>query len=150
MKGFALTLDLPVLWGDMDALRHVNNARYFNWFETARIAYLDRLRAASPWAGAGPTGFGEVGPILASTSCDYLRPVVYPGDVQVGVRVREIGNSSMKMEYEVARADAPADVCARGTSVVVLVRYATLEKVRVPDEVRAAIAALEKGAEAGR
>ena len=145
MKGYALTLDIPVLWGDMDALRHVNNARYFAWFETVRIAYLDRLRAAFPGAGAGPTGLGEVGPILASTSCDYLRPVVYPGTVEVGARVTEIGNSSMRMEYEVTRTDAPADVCARGTSVVVLVRYATLEKVRVPDEVRAAIAALQAG-----
>ncbi len=37
-------------------------------------------------------------------------------------------------------------MCARGTSVVVLVRYATLEKVRVPDDLRAAIAALERTA----
>jgi acyl-CoA thioester hydrolase len=150
MKGYALTLDLPVLWGDMDSLRHVNNARYFAWFETARIAYLDRVRVAFPGAGAEATGFGEVGPILASTSCDYLRPVIYPGTVRVGARVSEIGNSSLRMEYEVTRTDAPTELCARGTSVVVLVRYATLAKVRVPDEVRAAIAALEKGAEVGR
>lgn len=93
-----------------------------------------------------PGPAGDIGPILASTSCDYLRPVVYPGNVKVGVRVTEIGNSSVRMEYAVARADAPGDLCARGTSVVVLVRYATLDKVRVPDEVRAAIAALEKPA----
>ncbi len=141
MKGFAMVLELPVLWGDMDALRHVNNARYFTWFEAARIAYFERLRALP-----GTAGLGEVGPILASTSCDYLRPVVYPGAVCVGVKVTEIGTSSLRMEYGVTRADAPDDPCARGTSVVVLVRYATLEKVRVPDEMRAAIAALEKTA----
>jgi acyl-CoA thioester hydrolase len=146
MKGFAVTLELPVLWGDMDSLRHVNNARYFTWFETARIAYFDRLRGSIPGAGDEPAGLGEVGPILASASCDYLRPVVYPGRVTVGVRVSEIGNSSLRMEYSVARAETLADVCARGTSVVVLVRYATMEKVRVPDEVRAAIAQIEKGA----
>ena len=142
MKGFALVLELPVLWGDMDALRHVNNTRYFAWFEAARIAYFDRVRAA-PGPGAG---LGEVGPILATTSCDYLRPVVYPGTIQVGVKVTEIGTSSLRMEYAVTRADAPDEPCARGTSVVVLVRYATREKVRVPDDVRAAIAALEKTA----
>jgi acyl-CoA thioester hydrolase len=139
-SGFAVTLELPVLWGDMDALRHVNNARYFTWFEAARIAYFDRIRGAFGGAGAG---LGEVGPILATTTCDYRRPVTYPATVLVGVRVSEIGNSSVRMDYQVERSDAPGDACALGTSVVVVVRYATMEKVRVPDEMRAAIAALE-------
>ena len=81
---------------------------------------------------------------LASTSCDFLRPVTYPAVVRVGARVSELGNSSMRMEYAVERTDAPDDLCAKGTSVVVLVRYASLQKVRVPDEMRAAIEALEK------
>jgi acyl-CoA thioester hydrolase len=148
MKGYAVSLDIPVLWGDMDALRHVNNARYFSWFEAVRIAYFERIRGA--FAGGAPgshatIGLGEVGPILATTKCDFHRPVIYPGTVTVGARVAEVGNSSVRMEYGVARTDAPGEMCASGSSVVVLVRYATLEKVRVPDEVRAAIAALEKG-----
>ncbi len=143
MLGFPVTLELPVQWGEMDALRHVNNARYFTWYESARIAYFDRLRVAIPGVGA-TVGFGEVGPILASSSCDFLRPVTYPGVVRVGARVSEIGNSSLRMEYAVERTDAPEDPCARGSSVIVLVRYATLEKVRVPDEMRAAIKALER------
>lgn len=141
MRGFPVVLEIPVQWGDMDALRHVNNARYFTWFESARIAYVQRIGAASG-IGVG----GEVGPILASVSCDYLRPVAFPGAVRVGARVSEVGNSSLRMDYGVERADAPDEICARGTSVIVLVRYATLDKVRVPDEARAAIAALEKGA----
>jgi acyl-CoA thioester hydrolase len=143
MQGFPVTLELPVQWGEMDALRHVNNALFFRWFESARIAYFDRLRAAIPGAGA-TVGLGEIGPILASTSCDFLRPVTYPAVVRVGARVSELGNSSMRMDYAVERTDAPEDLCAKGTSVVVLVRYATLQKVRVPDEMRAAIDALEK------
>jgi acyl-CoA thioester hydrolase len=70
--------------------------------------------------------------------------VTFPAIVRVGACVSELGTSSMRMEYAVERTDAPDDVCARGTSVVVLVRYATLAKVRVPDEMRAAIDALEK------
>jgi acyl-CoA thioester hydrolase len=140
MRGFPLALEIPVQWGDLDALRHVNNARYFTWFESARIAYIQRIGAASG-VGVG----GEIGPILASVTCDYLRPVTFPATVRVGARVSEVGNSSLRMEYGVERVDAPDEPSARGTSVIVLVRYATLEKVRVPDEARAAIAALEKG-----
>lgn len=143
MQGFAVTIELPVQWGEMDALRHVNNAHFFTWFESVRIAYFDRLRAAIPGAGA-TVGLGEIGPILASTSCDFLRPVTYPAVVRVGARVSELGNSSMRMEYAVERTDAPEDLCAKGTSVIVLVRYATLQKVRVPDEMRTAIDALER------
>jgi acyl-CoA thioester hydrolase len=142
MQGFPVTIELPVQWGEMDALRHVNNARFFSWFESARITYFERLRASIPGASA-TTGLGEIGPILASTSCDFLRPVSYPAVVRVGARVSELGNSSMRMEYAVERTDAPDDLCAKGTSVVVLVRYASLQKVRVPDEMRAAIEALE-------
>jgi acyl-CoA thioester hydrolase len=145
MKGYAVTLELPVLWGDMDALRHVNNARYFSWFEAARIAYFERLRSVLPDAGR-IIGAGEVGPVLATTSCDFLRPVSYPGSVLVGVRVVEVGNSSLRMEYVVARSDAPETPCAQGKSVTVLVRYATMEKVRVPDPMRAAIDAMEQKA----
>ena len=143
MQGFPVTLDIVVQWGEMDALRHVNNGRYFTWFESARIAYFERLRAALPGPSA-TTGLGEVGPTLASTSCDFLRPVSYPAVIRVGARVSELGNSSMRMDYGVERTDAPDDLCAKGTSVVVLVRYATLQKVRVPDDMRAAIEALEK------
>lgn len=143
MQGFPVTVELPVQWGEMDALRHVNNARYFSWFESARIAYFERVRNTLP--GAGPTpGLGEVGPILASTTCDFLRPITFPATIRVGARVSELGTSSMRIDYAVERTDAPDDVCAKGTSVVVLVRYATLAKVRVPDEMRAVIDALEK------
>jgi acyl-CoA thioester hydrolase len=139
MRGFPITLDFPIHWGDLDALRHVNNARYFTWFESARIAYFGRLGAAGLLTG-------EVGPILATASCDFLRPILFPADVRVGAKVIEIGNSSLRMEYAVERTDTPGEPCAKGTSVIVLVRYATLEKVRVPDEVRAAIAHFERRA----
>lgn len=130
-----VTLQLDVQWGDMDALGHVNNARYLTWFESARIALFVRiglLTAASP----------TVGPILATTTCDFLRPVVFPERVEVGARVASIGETSVTMDYEVRDAATRATLYARGTSVVVVVDYPTMTKLRVPDDVRDAIAAL--------
>ena len=132
-----VTVSIPVQWGDMDALGHVNNARFFGWFESARIALFQRIGVA--------TTPSAVGPILATTTCDFLRPVVYPATVEVGVRVSRIGETSIGMEYEVRDASATegtATVYARGTSVAVLVDYGTMQKVRVPDAIRTAIAAL--------
>ena len=119
----------------MDALGHVNNTRYLTWFESARIALFTRIGLAT----VAPL---TVGPILATTTCDFLRPVVFPARLCVGVRVTAIGQTSVTMDYEVRDAAAPATLYARGTSVVVILNYSTMEKVRVPDDVRAAIAAL--------
>ena len=55
-SGFAITVELPVLWGDMDALGHVNDAVYARWLEEARIRYFERV---------GPFEPDGVGPILA-------------------------------------------------------------------------------------
>lgn len=139
MNGYPITARFPVHWSEMDSYGHVNNARYFVWFESARITYLARVGLVEPQAG-GPVG--GVGPILAATSADYLRPVVFPAEVVVGARVSRIGNSSLAMEYAVE--DASTGVLhARGSAVIVTLRYPTYEKVPVPERVRAAVEALE-------
>src|SRR4051812_27249954 len=38
-----VTVEIPVAWGDMDAFGHVNNTVYFRWFESARIAYFEKI-----------------------------------------------------------------------------------------------------------
>jgi acyl-CoA thioester hydrolase len=135
---YPVTVPIVVQWGEMDALGHVNNARFFSWFESARIALFQRIGVAA----SGPSASG---PILATTTCDFLRPVVFPATLRVGVRVSRVGETSIAMEYEVADTSptqGEAVVYARGSSVAVIVDYATAKKVRVPDDVRAAIAAL--------
>jgi acyl-CoA thioester hydrolase len=129
-----LTIPITVQWSEMDALGHVNNARFFSWFESARIALFQRI-------GVATSGPSATGPILATTTCDFLRAVVYPASLGVSVRVTRIGETSITMEYEVTD-EASAELYARGSSVAVLVDYSTMAKVRVPDDVRAAVAAL--------
>jgi acyl-CoA thioester hydrolase len=133
----SVTISIDVLWGDMDAFAHVNNARYFSWFESCRTAYFSRigLRMDRP---------SELGPILAHVSCDYLSPIVYPAKLVCGARVPKIGNTSFSMDYALWRSDEPSDLCARGQSVIVLVDYSTMRKVRVTDELRRAIHDLER------
>lgn len=131
---FPVTITFPMHWGDMDALGHANNACFFRWFESARIACFARV-------GLGDAHTTGVGPILAHTECDYLAPLHWPADVVVGVRVTEIGRTSVAMSYAAWRADGAATV-ARGASVIVLVRYATGEKLPIGAELRAKLDAL--------
>ena len=132
MGKWSIEVTLDVAWGEMDALGHVNNVRYIAWVETARIAFFEKLgmstRAADP-----------IGPILARIENDFLEPVEYPARVTVGIRPERVGNTSLTLAHEIWHAGAPDRVVARGRGVVVLINYATQEKVRVPDAVRAAL-----------
>ncbi len=136
MKDFPITIRFPVHWSEMDAYGHVNNARYFSWFETARIAYLFKVGLVNE---KGTTS--DVGPIIASTTADYLKPVVFPSNLVVGARVSRIGKTSFTMEYAVE--DEHGTAHARGSAVVVTLRYSQHEKIPVPEAVRAAIEQLE-------
>jgi acyl-CoA thioester hydrolase len=133
---FPVSIEFDIQWADMDAFGHVNNARYFTWFESARVAYFAKigLRMDAP---------SEVGPIVAHIGCDYLSPVVYPARLVCAARVPKIGNTSFSMDYVLWPSGAPSEPCAKGESVVVTMDYRTMQKVRVPDELRRAIGALE-------
>ncbi|WNG23109.1 acyl-CoA thioesterase [Cystobacter fuscus] len=140
MNDFPITVRFPIQWSDMDAFGHVNNARYFTWFEAARIAYMTRVGLVGPEMRK-PEGEG-VGPIVAATNAEYLRPVVYPAELVVGARVTRIGTTSFTMEYAVEDANSGVRY-ARGGAVMVTLRYADHQKVAVPAEVRAAIEVVE-------
>jgi len=136
MGRYPVTVEFPIHWGEMDAFGHVNNARFFTWFESSRIAFF---RAA----GIALTPADSMAPILAAAHCDYLKPVVFPLEVVVGARAEKLGKTSLTLEHAVWPKGNSGELLAKGTSVVVLLNYATGAKVPIPDSIRAAIAALQ-------
>jgi acyl-CoA thioester hydrolase len=134
MERWTTEVTLDVAWGEMDALGHVNNVRYIAWAETGRIAFFEKF-------GMSTRAEDPVGPILARVENDYLEPVEYPARVTVGVRAERVGNTSLTLLHQIWHAGDPARVVARGRAVVVLIDYATNEKIRVPDSLRAALGA---------
>ncbi len=135
LDGFPVVIEVPVAWGDMDAYAHVNNTVYFRWFESARIAYFDRV------AFRGGSD-GGVGPILHSTHCRFRRPLDYPDRVRVGARVTEMGLDRFTMEYRAVSATHEL-IAADGSGIVVAFDYGAGQKATLPADVRAAIETLE-------
>jgi acyl-CoA thioester hydrolase len=132
---FPVTIELPVQWGDMDALGHVNNVVYLRWFESARIAYFDR-------SGLWDRFERGVGPILARSTIDYKIPLDYPDTVRVSCSISRFGTSSLTLQQRL-RSQRRGAVAAEGEAVLVLVNYKTGEKVPIWDELRSQILALE-------
>jgi len=72
------TTRMPLRWGDMDAMGHVNNTVYFRYMEQTRIEWFYEFAKkidTKPYA--------EQGPIIINASCTFLEPLVYPGDLEV-------------------------------------------------------------------
>jgi acyl-CoA thioester hydrolase len=136
LEDVAVTLTIPVHWGDQDSFRHVNNTVYLRWCETARIEYLTRIGLWQARPGEG------VGPILASISCDYRLALTYPDQVVVGARVISIGNSSFRMVHRVVSLGKNA-LAAESDSTIVVLDYARQKSITVPKAVRQAIEELE-------
>jgi acyl-CoA thioester hydrolase len=132
---FPVCQEIAVLWGDLDALGHVNNTRYFGWLEETRIAYL-RLIGVDLSSGAPQK------PVLASTSVDFLRPVFWPDTVRVEGKTTRLGRTSLTMDYRITSASQGA-VVATGSAVVVLLAPSTNRPALIPDGIREAIRRLD-------
>lgn len=136
LAGYPVVIELPVQWGDQDAFGHVNNVIYFRWFESARIAYFGRIGLMKP------EDVAQVGPILASSSCDYRRSIVFPDSVRIGIRSSRIGRTSIAFEHRIVSVEQRA-LAAEGTSTTVVYDYTAKRPSPVPDNLRRAIEALE-------
>ncbi|MBN2224437.1 MAG: acyl-CoA thioesterase [Deltaproteobacteria bacterium] len=135
LEDYPVVVTIPVAWGEMDALGHVNNIVYFRYFETARMRYLERAGLIDIMKQIG------IGPILARTCCTYRVPIYYPDTLTVGTRVSTIGNTHFNMDYLIVSERHGA--AAEGDCVVVTFDYRAKGKASVPEAVIRAIEGLE-------
>ncbi len=134
---YPVVIETPIAWGDMDAFQHVNNIVYFKHFESARIAYFEKIKFLEIMNKTG------IGPILASTQCNYKIPLTYPDNVTVGAKVNAIEKDRFMMKYTVISHKFKKEA-ALGEGVLVTFDYQNNKKVFVPDEIRKRIIDLEK------
>jgi acyl-CoA thioester hydrolase len=119
---------MPIRWGDMDAMGHVNNTVYFRFMEQARISWFDALVPED-------AAWQSTGIVIANASCNYKRPITYPGVVEIRLYVGAPGGSSVPTFYEL-RVDGDAVPYADGAAVVVFVDMKSQKATRIPDAIR--------------
>jgi acyl-CoA thioester hydrolase len=112
--GSTHVVDLPLRWGDSDALNHLNNTLYFRLMEEARMLLL---------YGAGLRLPADAGPILAHASCDFLRPLTYPASVRVTHTLLRVGRSSMEFDLTLEKQGDTRGPYAKGRNVLVWMDY---------------------------
>lgn len=119
---------IPVRWGDMDALGHVNNTVYFRYAEQARIDWLVSLDYANQ-VGA------DEGLVIVNASCTFFKPITYPATVEVRTLIGKPGRSSLPTYYEMRIAGDPM-LYAEGASKIVWWNPNTGKSVPLPEFIR--------------
>jgi acyl-CoA thioester hydrolase len=120
---------IPIRWGDMDAMGHVNNTVYFRFMEQARIGWFDALvPQGEAWRATGI--------VIANASCNFKRPINYPGTVEVKLLVGPPGGSSVPTYYEL-RVDE--ELYADGEATVVFIDMQKQKPIRIPQNIREAL-----------
>ena len=116
--------DIPTRWMDNDVYGHVNNVVYYSWFDTAVNAYLVEQGVLDIHGG---TTIG----LVIETQCNYFAPLAFPQTVQAGIRVAQLGSSSVR--YEIGLFAQGAETCAaKGHFVHVYVDRDTRRPVPLP------------------
>ncbi len=132
MEGYTFHFELIVRATDLNYGGHVGNSRVLDYFQEARLAYLEAIGGFSELDIGGP------GLILPEAHVAYLKEM-FAGDVlSIGVRACEIGNSSFRLEYRIERDGI---VAAEGYTGLVAFNYERRKPVRLPDGFRQAIMA---------
>jgi acyl-CoA thioester hydrolase len=93
LKLFSIKVLLPIPWGDMDALKHVNNVNYFRYFEQARSEYYKLSGCFGLFESTG------INAVIKSISCQFLLPLTFPDEIEVGARISQILPEGFIMEH---------------------------------------------------
>lgn len=122
---------IPTRWADNDIYGHVNNVVYYSYFDTVVNQYLIEQ-------GALDLVKSTVIGLVVETQCEYFAPLSFPDVVHAGLRVANIGNSSVRYEIGLFRNDEHA-ASAQGYFVHVYVDRATRRSTPVPAGMRAVL-----------
>ena len=130
-------LAIPTRWIDNDIYGHVNNVRYYEYFDTVINRYLIE-------AGGLDIHNDDVIGIAVETTCRFHRSLAFPDIVNAGLRVGKLGTSSVRYEIGLFRGD-DAEPAATGHFVHVFVTRATQRPTPIPERIRAALERLQVG-----
>lgn len=120
---------MPIRWGDMDAMGHVNNTIYFRYLEILRLDWLRSIGVA-----LDPT---QEGLVIINAFCTFHKQFEYPGDILGRMYVSDPGRSSFESWATLERTDNPGVVYASGGATTVWVDFPKQKSIPLPDWMRA-------------
>ncbi|MFN4360679.1 MAG: acyl-CoA thioesterase [Hylemonella sp.] len=131
-KKWVFELDMPIRWGDMDAMGHVNNTVYFRYMESTRIEWFRSI-------GCEPDPRGE-GPVIVNAFCNFYRQLEYPGDIRIKLYASNPARATFDTWATIERLDQPGVVHAAGGATVIWVDFQAQQSRTLPEWLRQRVA----------
>jgi acyl-CoA thioester hydrolase len=125
---------IPIRWGDMDAMGHVNNTIYLRYFEIVRLDWY--------FGAAAPHGVDKLhgeGVIIVNAFCNFIRQLEFPGDVRAKLYVADAGRSSFETYLTLERTDEPGVIYSEGGATTVWADFAARKSKAMPAWLRALV-----------
>ena len=135
---FPVKLPLRIDWSEMDLFGHVNNVSYFKYIQASRVHYWEVSGLAAEFDET------KIGPILLSTSCQFIKPLFYPGNLVMECRIEFIKTTSFGIHHRILNDQN--EVVAEAHDVIVTFDFNKNEKVPVSAAFREAVKEIQGGA----
>lgn len=126
---------LTTRWHDNDIYGHVNNVVYYSYFDTTANSFLIH-------EGGLDIHTSDVIGVVVSSNCDFFSSIAYPDELEGGLRVGKLGNSSVTYELAIFKRGEPGAVAA-GSFTHVFVERETQRPTPIPERIRGALQKLE-------
>ncbi len=130
-KKLVFETSIPIRWGDMDAMGHLNNGTYFRYLETVRIDWMYSI-------GCVPVPTGE-GPVIVNAFCNFYKQIEYPGTVLAKMYVSDPGRTTFESWCTLSRSDDPEVIYAEGGATTIWVDFPSQKAAALPDWIRAMV-----------
>ncbi len=125
---FKFSMPLNIRWNDMDALGHVNNVYYIDYFQNTRAAYMPAVSKNWDWT--------KHMFVIAHIECDYYKELsLISKKPMIKARTSKLGNKSFEIEYLIISeaSDGSEIIHAKGKSVQVLIDIQQKKSIEIPD-----------------
>ncbi|WP_010250729.1 acyl-CoA thioesterase [Myroides injenensis] len=119
---------LEIRWNDLDALGHVNNVNYIEYFQIGRGKYMNEVSKTWDWT--------KHMFVIANISCNYLKEIKLTArNPRIGVRISKLGSKSFDIEYAILSDDEDRKpiVHAIGSSIQVMIDISEKKTIEIPE-----------------
>ena len=131
----SMKLIIKIEWADLDLFGHVNNVAFFRYMQSARVNLCEHI---------GLSSINELEPsfMVASSKCEFKKPLRYPGSVTIMSEVKWIKNTSFSIGHDLMNDSG--EQCAGGEDILVLFDHLNGTKLSFSHELRERIASIDK------
>ncbi|MBA3899002.1 MAG: acyl-CoA thioesterase [Bacteroidetes bacterium] len=133
---FPIKLEIRIDWSELDYFGHVNNVSFFKYIQASRVNYWDNIGITELHLKI------NVGSLLASSKCEFKKPLFYPGNIIVRAKVDFIKETSFGFSLQIL--NAANEVVAEAQDIMVMYDFNKNDKTPFNPALRKKIELIEK------